>query len=181
MVELIDTTNYLLALGTIALQAVIVVLLVDYFLWRGKYFGRLISQYAYPVVFLLALFGSILTLVYSEIFGFIPCGLCWLQRVALYPLVVIFGIASFSKKLKGDHGAALYGIVLSILGAIVALYQHYLQMGGSEFVACPVAGAGADCAKRYVFEFGYITFPMMSLTLFVLIVVILYIHKSKTS
>lgn len=176
MAELIEQTNYLLALGTIALQVVIAGVLIDHFVYKGKYLGALIVQYAYPAVFLFAFVGSILTLVYSEVFGFIPCGLCWLQRVFLYPLVVIFGIAIFTK----DRAAALYGIALSAVGALVALYQHYLQMGGSEFIACPVAGGGADCARRYVFEFGYVTFPMMSLTLFVFIIAILYIYRKRT-
>jgi hypothetical protein len=52
-------------------------------------------------------------------------------------------------------------------------------MGGIEFVKCPVAGVGADCAKRFMFEFGFITFPLLSGIAF-LFLTILYIYILKT-
>lgn len=174
-VELIETTNYLLALGTLGLQFLIALIVLDYFFNGRKLFGDFVEKYAHHTVFLFALAGACMTFVYSEIFGFIPCGLCWLQRVALYPLVLIFAIALWKK----DRNASRYGIGLSLFGAIIALYQHYIQMGGSEFITCPAAGAGADCAERILFEFGYITFPLMSFSLFVFFIVILTIQAKR--
>ena len=74
-----------------------------------------------------------------------------------------------------------YGIVLSAVGLVISLYHHYIQMGGSEFVKCPAAGVGADCAKRFFFEFGFITFPFMSAILFAfLIALYMYILKVRS-
>jgi hypothetical protein len=54
-------------------------------------------------------------------------------------------------------------------------------MGGSEIVRCPVAGAGSDCAKQFMFEFGFMTFPMLSaITFLFLIVLYIYILKTRT-
>jgi hypothetical protein len=47
-------------------------------------------------------------------------------------------------------------------------------MGGTDIIPCPATGGiAADCAQRFLFEFGYVTFPLMSLSLFVLIIVVL--------
>ena len=96
-----------------------------------------------------------------------------MQRVFLWPQVILFLLALW----KNDRSVADYSIGFSILGGIAALYQHYLQMGGGALIPCPASGAG-DCAQRILFEFGYITFPLMSATLFAfLIVLMLFVRK----
>lgn len=91
----------------------------------------------------------------------------------MYPQAVLFAIALFIK----DAKAALYSIWLSVFGAGIALYQHYLQMGGHDVLPCPASGAG-DCAKRFLFEFGYVTFPLVAFSLFVfLIVLMLFVRR----
>jgi len=42
---------------------------------------------------------------------------------------------------------------------------------------CQVLGQGVSCMKRYVFELGYVTIPMMSLTTFLLMIVLLVMHR----
>lgn len=181
----VETLNYLLSLGTLAMEVVTAGMLVLFLVHKRvpvlEDNVSLISRYGLWIGFLVSIAGVVLTLFYSEVLGFAPCGLCWLQRVFLYPQVVIFGIAAW----RQDRGAALYSIVLSVLGAIVALYQHYLQMGGTDVIPCPAtrinaAGITADCAQRFLFEFGYITFPFMSFSLFAfLIVLMLFVRKSQ--
>jgi disulfide bond formation protein DsbB len=179
MFEIIQQFNFLFSLGTVVLQIVTVLLVLVYIYERQggqtSFLLTLTRQYGLLGIFLISLFGTILTLVYSEVFGFIPCGLCWLQRVFLYPIVVISAVAL----VKRDLNATLYIMWLAVFGAIVGIYQHYLQMGGSAFVSCPVAGAGADCAKRIVFEFGYITFPLMAVTLFAFIFIVAIVVRSR--
>jgi disulfide bond formation protein DsbB len=166
MSPLVSNLNFLLASLTLLSQAFFVVLVVGYFL-RTKHaalnsFFQTVTPYALPFAFLLALGSTVMSLVYSEIFGFIPCGLCWMQRVFLYPQVILLGMAWWKK----DSKIADYIIALSILGALYALDQHFLQMGISSGLPCPASGEG-DCAKRILFEFNYITFPLMSFTAFV--------------
>lgn len=167
--------NSWVALGTVALQVVSFLLLVlfavnvpalssvkDFLGKNGILFG-----------FLFSLAGIAMSLVYSEWYGIVPCGLCWLSRVFLYPQAVIFAIALW----KRDRVAADYSIALSVLGALVSLYHHYLQMGGDSVLPCPASGA-VDCAKRFIFEFGYITFPLVAFSGFVfLIILMLYVRK----
>lgn len=170
----LDLINVTLALGTLALSVLVVVGIVIQF--RNDTETRShIRQYALPVAFILALFGSALTLFYSEIVGYTPCSLCWLQRVFLYPQVILLGIALY----KNDRHIFDYVLALSVLGLIVAAYQYYLQMGGAG-IACLGGEAGSDCARRYVLEFGFITFPFMSLVSFAFLTT-LYTLARKSS
>lgn len=166
MTPLVSNLNFLLASATLLSQVLFAVLVLAYFLRKNNStlnsFFQVTTKYALPFAFLLALGATILSLIYSEVFGFIPCGLCWMQRVFLYPQVILLGMA-WRKK---DSKIADYIIALSILGAIYALDQHFLQMGISSGLPCPASGEG-DCAKRILFEFNYITFPLMSFTAFI--------------
>ncbi|MBI2120981.1 MAG: disulfide bond formation protein B [Parcubacteria group bacterium] len=165
MSPFVSNLNFLLAFATLLSQVFLIALTLAYF-FRKKYpvldsFFRAAAQYALPVAFLFALGATILSLIYSEVFGFVPCGLCWLQRVFLYPQAVLLGLAWWKK----DSRIADYIIALSLLGVIVALDQHFLQMGISSGLPC-LASGNTDCAKRILFEFNYITFPLMSFTAF---------------
>ncbi|HEU0081091.1 MAG TPA: disulfide oxidoreductase [Candidatus Paceibacterota bacterium] len=112
------------------------------------------------VVSLLATAGS---LIYSDVIGFAPCKLCWFQRIFMYPQVVLMGIALWRK----DLSMRLYGLVLSAIGAAIALY-HYLGQNGVASLPCSAVGYSVSCAEKYVMEFGYITIPVMALSAFVL-------------
>jgi disulfide bond formation protein DsbB len=94
----------------------------------------------------------------------------------LYPQVIILGTALY---IKDKTYASVYGIILSVFGLIISLYHHYLQMGGSQVIKCPAAGVEADCAKRFFFEFDFMTFPLMSGILF-LFLIVLYTYILKT-
>lgn len=180
MTPLVSQLNFFLALGTLVSQLLAAGLLgLIIFEWKTKKqteLGTLLSRYALPFVFCFTLVSSALTLVYSEVFGFLPCSLCWFQRIFLYPLIILSGIALVA---RDGARVAKYLIGLAIPGAVIALYQHYLQMGGSEFVPCPASGAGADCAQRILFEFGYITLPLMSFSGFVLVIVLAILLTSR--
>jgi disulfide bond formation protein DsbB len=162
------------------MQAATVALLSVYVFRKNplsEFIGNLAGKYGILIGFVFSLFALVMSLVYSEYFGIDPCGLCWLQRVFMYPQTVLFGVALFIK----DTKVALYSIWLSVLGAVIALYQHYLQMGGTDVVPCPATGAG-DCAKRFLFEFGYVTFPLVAFSLFAfLIILMLFVMRRSNA
>lgn len=176
----VETVNYWIAIGTVLMQIGTVVLIALLFLRKripdlndsAKFFERWALWFA----FILTLGGIAVSLLYSEILHFAPCGLCWLQRVFLYPQALLFAIALW----KRDRTVADYSIALSIAGGLVAIYQHYIQMGGTDVLPCPATIAEAtDCAQRFFFEFGYITFPLVALSGFALLIVLmLYVRKA---
>lgn len=176
----IESINYWLALAVVGLQIATVALLALFFL-RKKFtdlepVADFLGKWGLWLGLALSLAAIALSLFYSEVLGIAPCGLCWLQRVFLYPQALLFAVAIWKK----ERAAADYSIAFSIFGGAVALYQHYLQMGGGSFLPCPaVAREAADCAQRFLFEFGYITFPLMSFTIFAfLIIVMLFVRAS---
>src|SRR5690625_574369 len=69
---------------------------------------------------LVALLGS---LFYSEIMGYTPCELCWIQRILMYPLVIIYGVSAAKK----DLSIALPGLILSGIGIFVSVYHYLIQ------------------------------------------------------
>ena len=174
-----QTLTDILTWGTLLLHILFVVLIVllvrEYATRQTHGLLSLFRTYTLKLSFLLALGGSVMTLVYSEIFGFMPCGLCWLQRVFLYPQVFLLGVALW----KSDKGIPDYLIALSVPGFLIAMYQHFIQMGGNSFLPCPAAAGAADCAQRIIFEFGYITFPLMSATAFAALILLSIILRRR--
>ncbi|MEK9177298.1 MAG: disulfide bond formation protein B [Patescibacteria group bacterium] len=169
----LEQLNELVALGTLGMEALAVLLLAVFIWGKGTPLARLAEKWALPFSLLVVLVGIVVSLVYSDYFGIEACWLCWYQRVFLYPQVVLFAVALWKK----DTRVAYYSIALSVFGAAVALYQHYLQMGGTGVLPCPASGG--DCAQRFIFEYGHITFPWIALTTFALLIVLmLYVRRS---
>jgi disulfide bond formation protein DsbB len=132
--------------------------------------AKLAKKYGVLFAFLVATASMLGSLFYSEFAGWEPCKLCWFQRIFIYPQVIILAIALI-KKFKTEF--VYYSIVLSIIGALVAVYQYYLQRFSESSAPCSAVDYSASCAKNFVLSLGYITIPMMSLTAYLLIIVFL--------
>ena len=160
---LLPTLNFTVAVGGLALLAVTVILYVDYFVFKRKYFKEIMEETAWPAIIATTVGSTVLSLIYSEYFKFVPCSLCWLQRIAIYPQALMSFIA-FKK--KDTELFPLYGIALSIFGVIVAIYQYIYQLIPPAtrecFAPCLIDGSNADCAVKVINEFGFVTFPLLS-------------------
>lgn len=102
------------------------------------------------------------SLLYSEYYLFEPCRLCWYQRIAMYPLVVILGIGW----LRRDRSVVRYAIPPAVIGAGISVW-HLANQWVLTGTTCDV---GPSCSLRYVTEFGFVTIPFMALSGFVAIV-----------
>lgn len=171
-------TNQIVGFGVLVSNIVFSILGVMFVVsiaWRGKVY-TFIHSHIVKVVFWSALVASVGSLIYSNIVGFPPCDLCWWQRILLYPQVLVAGIAI----LKKDKSIIEYIFPMSVAGALIALYQSFIQWGffSGSFLNC--TAAGGECAKVYVNEFGYITIPFMSLSIFVYLIALkLLFYKSR--
>lgn len=119
-------------------------------------------------VALSAMLGS---LYFSEVAAFVPCKLCWYQRILMYPLTLItlVGILNNDKKLPA------YILPFSITGMGISTYHYLIQLGLFGHPAgCAV---GIPCNVRYVNYFGFVTIPFLALTAFILITVIMFAVK----
>lgn len=126
------------------------------------------------ISFLIALGASLFSLYYSEIAKFEPCTLCWYQRILMFPLVFLFGLALKRRELVIKP----YATLLCIIGAIIAAYHYMLQIGVTSLAPCSASGAGS-CFQTPFMTFGYITIPIMSLSTFLLILVVMKLGYSK--
>lgn len=178
---LLSTLNFTVAVGGLALLAVTIILYVDYFVFKEKYFKEIMKETAWPAIIATTVGSTVLSLIYSEYFKFIPCSLCWLQRIAIYPQALMSVIA-FKK--KDTELFPLYGVALSIFGLGVAIYQYVYQLippaAREGFAPCLIDGSNADCAVKVINEFGFVTFPLLSaITFAFLIIVYLYMLRAN--
>jgi disulfide bond formation protein DsbB len=108
------------------------------------------------LAWLVAMGATAGSLYYSEVAGFHPCSLCWYQRIAMYPLVVIVLVGAVTR----DRFLARYAIPLTIAGAVLAIYNYLVQLFPGIEVACALEN---PCSAIDVEAFGFLTMPLMSL------------------
>lgn len=172
----VEIVNKILALGTIFFQVVILLIAINFIFNRNRTNKILIffKDYTFYLGFFAALGAVALSLFYSNIVGYPPCELCWIQRIFLYPQLVLFGMELYKK----EHTIVDFSIMFAILGSITSIYHVFVESGALAGPSCvdPSRG-GVSCAIRYIYEFGYITMPIMALTLSLFIISILLNYK----
>ncbi len=173
----VEIINHLLSYLVILALVLILGVLVYLILFRAaknSWLRRLFEDWGARLAFFIALLATLGSLFYSNIAGFAPCELCWYQRIFMYPQVILLGLAWFKKEKRIID----YSLILAGLGFLIALYHNYLTWGGATTTVCATASfVGVSCLRRYVFEFGFITIPFMSLSAFALIILILAAGK----
>jgi disulfide bond formation protein DsbB len=126
--------------------------------------------------FLLSLSGFLGSLYFSEIVKYPPCTLCWYQRICLYPLLVIFGVALWTE----DRAYAKYAWPLALIGGAIAVYHNLLYYG---IIAAALAPCTKElsCSARQLELFGFVTIPLLSFLSFVSTLVLLGLDQRKRS
>ncbi len=166
------TLNFVLALGGLVLLVLTFGLVIDYIWNRSTFYNVWIHPLVWQILVMTTVGSVILSLIYSEYFGFIPCSLCWLQRIALYPQALF---SLMAVRTQERIFFPLYSIGLSIFGLVVAVYHYGYQMLPKETVGgmmpC-LADGSADCAVKIINHFGFVTFPFLSAVTFAFLIVI---------
>ncbi|MFC7364379.1 MULTISPECIES: disulfide oxidoreductase [Bhargavaea] len=122
-------------------------------------------------VSLVATAGS---LYFSEVRGYIPCEMCWYQRILMYPIVVIGAVAYFRK----DFRAAAYTLALSVIGGMISLYHYGIQKLPALQDSAPACGQ-VSCTGAYINWFGFVTIPFLALIAFIIIAVISFLMLKR--
>ena len=113
---------------------------------------------------LVAAVATVGSLYFSEVMGLYPCDLCWIQRIAMYPLVVVFAVAAYEDRLAVWRTA----LPVSVGGGLTAAYHSYVQRATSG--ACSVGGG---CESVQFELFGLLSIPNLSLLAFSVITAVL--------
>ena len=109
----------------------------------------------------IAMCGS---LYFSEVKGYIPCTLCWYQRILMYPLTAILAVGL----LRRDWHLPYYVLPLSVFGLGVSTY-HYLLEKTDIFVGSTACRQGVSCTTQWINWFGFVTIPFLALVAFLII------------
>lgn len=114
------------------------------------------------VIWLVSLLATLGSLFFSEVMGLPPCVLCWYQRIAMYPMVVITSVGLLSR----DRRVASYLWPLVLVGLAVAVYHNLLYYHLIPESITPCA-KGVSCTDRQIEWLGFITIPLLALVAFV--------------
>ncbi|HAZ16914.1 MAG TPA: hypothetical protein DCY49_03360 [Candidatus Jacksonbacteria bacterium] len=179
---LFDPT-FLVSLGALILQGLLVCVIVSVILRLHKKSRihallSLIGKNGALIIFILSGGAALGTLYLSEVLKYAPCSLCWYQRAFLFPQVVVAGLAylrQYPRKILSEIILAL-----SVVGALIAVYHTAIYFKSRVFVSAviiPCDLTGVSCTVQYFTYFGYITIPVISLTMFATLIVVSLIMK----
>lgn len=165
------TTNFFLVLTLVA-DAVVVAGLVlgvaALLSKRARAFAVDVARFVGPQAVLVAWIVAIVTtlgsLYYSEHAGYLPCELCWYQRILMYPLVIVLGVGWLRRDAKVWMTAAPF----VVLGAPLSLY-HWLVERVPSFAETSSCSIVAPCTAPYFEKLGFVTLAWMCLSSFLLI------------
>jgi disulfide bond formation protein DsbB len=179
----VDSFSLFFAILALACVAAVIASAVGALLWR--FGGRSetlhdlredLGRAAVPLAWLVATVTTLGSLYYSEVADFVPCKLCWYQRICMYPLVIILGVAA----VRRDRTVRFYVLPLAAVGAVVSIYHSWIQayppVGGTSFCTLD-----APCTERYVWEFGFVSLPLMALSAFAFVITMMLFARTPTT
>ncbi len=126
------------------------------------------------LAWLIALVATVGSLFFSEVMNLPPCILCWYQRIAMYPLVIIIGVGIISR----DRRLKSYALPICLIGLAISIYHNLLYYGLIPESITPCT-EGISCTSRQIEWLGFITIPLMALTAFVGLTLCLLFYKSE--
>ncbi|ULG71951.1 disulfide oxidoreductase [Macrococcus brunensis] len=121
------------------------------------------------IVSIVAMLGS---LFFSEIRHFVPCEMCWYQRILMYPLVLVLSFAA----LREDYHMKYLIMMFSIIGLCFSVY-HYMEQKVPGFGSVKPCVGGVPCSTQYINWGGFITIPFLAGTAFLLITICMLLVK----
>lgn len=137
---------------------------------------RELGAYTLPVAATVATVATLGSLYMSEVAGFVPCRLCWVQRFFMYPLALFLIVAA----VRRWEWAAKVALPVALVGAAIALFHYAEQrmwIGGSE----GFCDSASPCTDIWVQHFGFISIPFMSLTGFVFVGALMWLRLSANT
>ncbi len=148
--------------------------LVVYRVVKGPEAAALLGDKTIWLAFAVALVCTVGSLMYSEAFHYVPCRLCWFQRIAMYPLSIILLVGA----IRREAVVRYYALPIALIGLVVSIYHNFVQFfpsleGGSCDPAVP-------CSARSIEVFGFMDLPFMAGVGFIVISVLLAFYTKAS-
>jgi disulfide bond formation protein DsbB len=150
--------------------------LLVYRLVRGSDASRLLGNKALWLAWLVALVATVGSLIYSEVYHFVPCRLCWFQRIAMYPMSIVLLVGA----IRREHMVKFYALPLALIGLGISAY-HYLLQRFPDLEATSACDPDNPCSLILVNIFNFISIPFMAGAGFIVIAVLLGFYVNKSS
>jgi disulfide bond formation protein DsbB len=137
---------------------------------KAAWVNAILEPFAAAGLWLAALVATVATagsLYFSESAGYIPCQLCWYQRIAMYPLALILWIAAVRK----DRHVIWYVLPIAAVGAVIAGWHRLIELRPQlETGSCSLVGP--SCADFWFEKFGFVTLAFMAFSGFISIMIL---------
>ena len=134
---------------------------------RGPEAATLLGNNAVWLAWVVALVATVGSLMYSELFHYVPCRLCWFQRIAMYPLAIVLLVGA----IRREVAVKFYAIPIALIGLVISVYHNVLQFYPSlEGTSCDPL---VPCSARSIEMFGFMDLPFMAGAGFIVIAVLL--------
>jgi hypothetical protein len=137
--------------------------------------GSMLAPAAVWIAFLVALTSMLGSLYFSEVADFVPCRLCWFQRIAMYPLSAILLVGA----IRRDDAVRWYVLPIAAIGAVISGY-HYLIEWRPDLDTGVCGVSGPSCTAVWFRELGFVTLALMALTGFLTILTLLFFRFPAT-
>ena len=128
------------------------------------------------LAWLIATTATLGALFLGEVMGMTPCVLCWYQRIFMFPLAIVLGMAAYFD----DRRGAVYALALALGGLAVAAY-HTLLVAGLIPKAWVPCSAGVSCADQKLEILNGVQIPWLSLAAFMALAFLLIVYLRKSS
>jgi disulfide bond formation protein DsbB len=171
MVEVVITFLALLALVALAVAVVI----LPQTRRLGAADDSLVSRYARELAAAIAVVATLGSLFMSEIAGFIPCLLCWIQRGFMYPLAIVLLL---NRRLRVP---SLWLSIWASAGAVISVY-HYAEEHIPALARSSFCGPEIPCSLVWFERFGFVTLPFMAFCGFAAVATLMLLdHRRATA
>lgn len=129
--------------------------------------GAAVVAWRAPLTLAVGAVSTLGSLYFSEVADYVPCRLCWFQRIAMYPIALVALVAL----VRRDRGARWYLVPMAAIGASISTYHYLIERGVlSDSASCTLFGP--SCADVWFEEFGFVTLAFMALAGFVAVIVL---------
>ena len=129
--------------------------------------GRAVIGVRAQLTFAVAAIATAGSLYFSEVANYVPCRLCWYQRIAMYPIAVVALVGL----VRRDRAARWYFLPMAVVGAAISTYHVLIEWGWvNDSESCALFGP--SCADVWFEAFGFVTLALMALAGFVSIIVL---------
>jgi disulfide bond formation protein DsbB len=137
---------------------------------KGPEAATVLGNKAVWLAWVVALVATVGSLMYSELFHFPPCRLCWFQRIAMYPLAIILLVGA----IRREMAVKFYAVPIALIGLVISIYHNVLQFFPSlEGTSCDPL---VPCSARTIQMFGFMDLPFMAGAGFIVIAVLLIFY-----